>query len=64
MTHKKPKIQSNDSNKLPVKYEIKDLRFFDIENWKAMGTEEIKQLEDYFEIITSRSEIEKSLIND
>lgn len=44
----------NDINKLLDKYEIEDSGFFDIEKWKAMGPDEIKQLEDYCDFITSR----------
>ncbi|NLY47325.1 MAG: helix-turn-helix transcriptional regulator, partial [Tissierella sp.] len=42
-------------NKLLKKYEIDQSGFFDIEKWKVMGPEEIKQLEDYFEFITSKA---------
>ncbi len=45
----------NEINELLDKYEIEDSGFFDIEKWKAMGPEEIKQLEEYFEFITSRA---------
>lgn len=46
-------------NKLLKKYEIDQSGFFDIEKWKAMGPEEIKQLEDYFEFITSKAKKRK-----
>lgn len=45
----------NEINKLLNKYDIDQSGFFDIEKWEAMGPEDIKQLEDYFEFITSRA---------
>lgn len=45
----------DEINNLLKKYNIDQSGFFDIEKWKAMGPEEIKQLEDYFEFITSRA---------
>lgn len=42
-------------NKLLNKYEIDQSGFFDIEKWKAMGPDEIRELESYFEFITSRA---------
>lgn len=62
MTNKKS-IEFNpmtEINKLLDKYEIEDSGFFDIEKWKTMGPEEIKQLEDYFKFITSRAKKKKS----
>lgn len=50
----------NEINKLLDKYEIEDSGFFDIEKWKAMGPDEIKQLEEYFEFITSRAKNKKN----
>lgn len=49
----------DEINKLLKKYDIDQSGFFDIEKWKAMGPEEIKQLEDYFEFITSRAKKKK-----
>lgn len=43
-------------NNLLKKYDIDQSGFFDIEKWKAMGPEEIRELESYFEFITSRAE--------
>lgn len=47
-------------NKLLDKYEIEVSGLFDIKKWKAMRPEEIKQLENYFEFITSRAKKKKS----
>ena len=49
----------DEINRLLKKYDIDQSGFFDIEKWKAMGPEEIKQLEDYFEFITSRAKDKK-----
>lgn len=46
-------------NKLLKKYDIDQSGFFDIEKWKSMGPDEIRELESYFEFITSRAK-EKS----
>lgn len=43
-------------NQLLKKYNIDQSGFFDIEKWKAMGPEEIKQLESYFQFIVSEAE--------
>ncbi|MCF3941602.1 helix-turn-helix domain-containing protein [Oceanobacillus alkalisoli] len=43
-------------NKLLKKYNIDQSGFFDIEKWKSMGPEEIKQLESYFQFIVSEAE--------
>lgn len=43
-------------NHLLKKYNIDQSGFFDIEKWKAMGPEEIRELESYFEFITSRAQ--------
>ena len=45
----------SEINNLLKKYDIDQSGFFDIEKWKAMGPEEIKELESYFEFITSRA---------
>lgn len=50
-------------NILLKKYNIDQSGFFDIEKWKAMGPEEIRELESYFEFITSRAK-EKNLNDD
>lgn len=42
-------------NHLLKKYDIDQSGFFDIEKWKAMGPDEIRELESYFEFITSRA---------
>lgn len=43
-------------NQLLKKYNIDQSGFFDIEKWKSMGPEEIKQLESYFQFIVSEAE--------
>lgn len=45
----------DEINHLLKKYNIDQSGFFDIEKWKAMGPEEIRELESYFEFITSRA---------
>jgi len=42
-------------NRLLKEYGIDQSGFFDIELWKAMGPEEIKQLESYFKFITEEA---------
>lgn len=42
-------------NNLLKKYDIDQSGFFDIEKWKAMGPDEIRELESYFEFITNRA---------
>jgi HTH-type transcriptional regulator, competence development regulator len=42
-------------NKLLQKYGFDQSGFFDIEKWKNMGPEEIKQLESYFEFIAEQA---------
>src|SRR5690606_7237141 len=37
------------------KYGIEDSGFFDIEKWKQMGPEELKQLENYFKYIVEQA---------
>ncbi|MBX0358951.1 helix-turn-helix domain-containing protein [Halobacillus sp. Nhm2S1] len=50
---------SNDSiaeiNRLLVKYEIDDMSFFDIEKWKSMSPEQIRELESYFQYLVQKS---------
>lgn len=46
----------NEINKLLKKYDIDQSGFFDIEKWEAMGPEEIKQLERYFEFIVQEAQ--------
>lgn len=53
----------HEINHLLKKYNIDQSGFFDIEKWKAMGPEEIRELESYFEFITSRAK-EKNLNDD
>ena len=43
-------------NQLLKKYNIDQSGFFDIEKWKSMGPEEIKQLESYFQFIVQEAE--------
>lgn len=38
------------------KYNLNQSRFFNIEKWKNLGPEEIKQLESYFEFIVQEAE--------
>lgn len=45
----------DEINHLLKKYNIDQSGFFDIEKWRAMGPEEIRELESYFEFITSRA---------
>lgn len=45
-------------NKLLKKYNIDQSGFFDIEKWKAMGPEGVKQLENYFKFIVQEAEKE------
>ncbi len=49
----------DEINRLLKEYDIDQSGFFDIDKWKAMGPEDIKQLEDYFEFITSRAKDKK-----
>jgi len=49
----------DEINRLLSKYDIERSGFFDIDKWKAMGPEEIKQLEDYFEFITEKAKKKK-----
>ncbi|MBO1005647.1 helix-turn-helix domain-containing protein [Pseudogracilibacillus auburnensis] len=53
----------DEINRLIKDYDIDQSGFFDIEKWKAMGPEEIKQLEEYFEFITSRAKNKKDNSN-
>ncbi|WP_028784602.1 helix-turn-helix domain-containing protein [Thalassobacillus devorans] len=45
----------NEINKLMDKYGIEDAAFFDLEKWKAMGPEQIRELESYFQYLLRRS---------
>ncbi|CDQ20331.1 helix-turn-helix domain-containing protein [Halobacillus karajensis] len=45
----------NEINKLMDKYGIEDAAFFDLEKWKAMGPEQIRELESYFKYLLRRS---------
>src|SRR5690625_681835 len=59
-TDKKNDSDSNydalaEINNLLKKYDIDQSGFFDIEKWKAMGPDEIRELESYFEFITSKA---------
>ena len=50
----------NEINKLLEKYEIDDMAFFDIEKWKSMSPEQIRELESYFQYLVQKSkEIDK-----
>lgn len=49
----------NEINSLLQKYNIDQSEFFDIDKWKAMGLEGIKQLESYFEFIIQEAEKKK-----
>ena len=42
-------------NKLMDKYGIEDAAFFDLEKWKAMGPEQIRELESYFQYLLRKS---------
>ncbi|RWZ59859.1 XRE family transcriptional regulator [Halobacillus fulvus] len=42
-------------NRLLEKYEIDDLAFFDIEKWKSMNPEQIRELESYFQYLVQKS---------
>ena len=44
-----------EHNRLLKKYGIEDSGFFDIEKWKQMGPEELKQLENYFKFIVEQA---------
>ena len=45
----------SEINNLLKIYDIDQSGFFDIEKWKVMGPDEIRELESYFEFITSRA---------
>lgn len=49
-------------NQLLKKYDIDQSGFFDIEKWKSMGPDEIKQLESYFEFIVQEAEKKKESV--
>ncbi|MFD2924207.1 helix-turn-helix domain-containing protein [Halobacillus naozhouensis] len=42
-------------NRLLDKYEIDDMSFFDIEKWKSMSPEQIRELESYFQYLVQKS---------
>lgn len=42
-------------NKLMEKYGIEDAAFFDLEKWKEMGPEQIRELESYFKYLVQKS---------
>ncbi len=42
-------------NALLEKYEIDDMAFFDIEKWRSMSPEQIRQLESYFQYLVDQS---------
>lgn len=45
----------NEINRLLEKYQIDDMAFFDIEKWKSMSPEQIKELESYFQYLVQKS---------
>ncbi|RDY69104.1 XRE family transcriptional regulator [Halobacillus trueperi] len=45
----------NEINRLLEKYDIDDMAFFDIEKWKSMSPEQIKELESYFQYLVQKS---------
>lgn len=45
----------NEINRLLEKYEIDDMAFFDIEKWKSMSPEQIRELESYFQYLVQKS---------
>ncbi|MCP3028793.1 helix-turn-helix domain-containing protein [Halobacillus sp. A5] len=45
----------NEINKLMDKYGVEDAAFFDLEKWKAMGPEQIRELESYFQYLLRKS---------
>ncbi|UOQ91478.1 helix-turn-helix domain-containing protein [Halobacillus shinanisalinarum] len=45
----------DEINKLMDKYGIEDAAFFDLEKWKAMGPEQIRELESYFQYLLRKS---------
>nr|WP_256521740.1 helix-turn-helix transcriptional regulator [Halobacillus sp. A5] len=54
----------SEINRLLEKYEIDDMSFFDIEKWKSMSPEQIKELESYFQYLVQKSyELEKDKKN-
>ncbi|MCP3032596.1 helix-turn-helix domain-containing protein [Halobacillus sp. A1] len=46
---------TEEINKLMDKYGIEDAAFFDLEKWKAMGPEQIRELESYFQYLLRKS---------
>ncbi len=45
----------DEINKLLKEYNIDQSGFFDIEKWKAMGPDEIKELKSYFEFLIEKA---------
>ena len=45
----------HEINKLLDKYNIDQSGFFDIEKWKAMGPDEVRELESYFQFLTEKA---------
>ncbi|MYL37396.1 helix-turn-helix domain-containing protein [Halobacillus litoralis] len=46
-------------NKLLRKYDVDDMAFFDLEKWKSMNPEQIKELENYFRYLVQKSKEHK-----
>ncbi|MBP1950247.1 helix-turn-helix domain-containing protein [Virgibacillus litoralis] len=46
----------SEINRLIKEFGIDQSGFFDVEKWKNMGPEEIKELENYFEYITEKAQ--------
>ncbi|WP_223254231.1 helix-turn-helix domain-containing protein [Halobacillus halophilus] len=42
-------------NRLLDKYEIDEMSFFDIDKWKSMSPEQIRELESYFQYLVQKS---------
>lgn len=49
----------SEINRLLDKYGIDQSGFYDIDRWRAMGPEEIKELENYFKYITDQAKNNK-----
>jgi len=45
----------SEINRLLEKYEIDEMSFFDIEKWKSMSPEQIRELESYFQYLVQKS---------
>ena|SRR5690554_6452104 len=48
-----------EHNRLLEKYGIEDSGFFDIEKWKQMGPEQLRELESYFQYIVEKTKEKK-----